>query len=49
MKKVKNLQLELMISLKVKKIIDIKYSTYADDDGYFYQNVLIMYEENKSK
>ena len=32
--------------IKSKKVIDIKYSTYADDDGYFYQNVLIMYEEN---
>lgn len=35
--------------IKSKKIIDIKYSTYADDDGYFYQNVLIMYEEDKNK
>lgn len=33
--------------IKSKKVIDIKYSTYADDDGYCYQNVLIMYEENK--
>lgn len=45
----KTLQLELMILLKAKKVIDIKYSTYADDDGYFYQNVLIMYEEDKNK
>lgn len=32
--------------IKSKKVIDIKCSTYADDGGYFYQNVLIMYEEN---
>ena len=32
--------------IKNKKVIDIKYSTYADEDGYLYQYVLIMYEEN---
>lgn len=33
--------------IKSKKVIDIKYSTSADNNGYFYQNVLIMYKENK--
>ena len=33
--------------IKSKKVIDIKYSTFADNNGYFYQNVLIMYKENK--
>lgn len=35
--------------IKSKKVIDIKYSTFADNNGYFYQNVLIMYKENKNK
>lgn len=35
--------------IKSKKVIDIKYSTCADNDGDLYRNVLIMYKEDKNK